>query len=27
MDTELIDKFIDYYWLTTGASKITLFCL
>ncbi len=21
MDTELIDKFIDYYWLTTGASK------
>ncbi len=24
MDTELIDKFIDYYWLTTGASKNTL---
>ena len=24
MNTELIDKFIDYYWLTTGASKNTL---
>ena len=24
MDTELINKFIDYYWLTTGASKNTL---
>ncbi len=24
MDMDLIDKFIDYYWLTTGASKNTL---
>ena len=24
MNTELIDKFIDYFWLTTGASKNTL---
>ena len=24
MNTELIDQFIDYYWLSTGASKNTL---
>ena len=24
MNTELIDQFIDFYWLTTGASKNTL---
>ena len=24
MNTELIDQFIDFYWLSTGASKNTL---
>ena len=24
MNNDLIDQFIDFYWLTTGASKNTL---